>query len=112
MIKRSLDATKTLLGVSEVANWTGRLYQFANRLAHVSFLQEHTRLPVWLVNICFTLDRRTPHSKEAWLSELKTIKKELGWPTEPVPRSVDVFLAARERKELLAPAGLSSPGHG
>jgi hypothetical protein len=103
LIEKSLGASKRTLGVRDTAMWMGRLYQYANRLAHVCFLHEHTGLPVWLVNLCFTGDPRSPYSEEDWRESLAKIKHELGCDSPEVPRSIDVFLSARGRSELLSP---------
>jgi hypothetical protein len=104
LISKSLRSTKHRLGIAESSDWSGQLYQYANRLAHVCFLREKTGMPVWLVNLCFTQDPRTPHSEQAWRTELNGVKSELGCGSEGVPFTVDVLLPARSREELLAPA--------
>lgn len=103
LIDDSLNWTKQQLRPEGQIDWTGRLYQSANRLAHVLFLQSHTGMPVWLANLCFTLDPRTPWSEADFQGCLKDIKRELGWPAGRVPHALDIFLPARDRSELLAP---------
>jgi hypothetical protein len=73
----------------------------ANRLAHVCFLREETGRPSWLMNLCFTSDRSTQHSETEWQVALKVIKVELGFGARPAPYTVDIFLAARGRTELV-----------
>ena len=78
LIESSLATTKAALGPARNANWTGRLYQSANRLAHVQFLRASTGMPAWLVNLCFTLDPRTPWTERDFRERLKAIKAEIG----------------------------------
>ncbi|MFN8878530.1 MAG: hypothetical protein ACK5Z1_15300 [Gemmatimonadota bacterium] len=77
-IEAALHATKVWLQASAEANWTGPLYQYANRLAHVRFLRERG-VDAWLVNLCFTDDdTTTPTSAEEWQFGLNAAKRELG----------------------------------
>ena len=84
------------------ADWLGRLYQSANRLAHLSFLRSHIQIPAWLVNVYFTNDpdpiRST--SREQWDVALKAIKEELAVSGLQLPYMCDLFLPPRPRKEL------------
>lgn len=105
LIDASLSWAKEHLKPEREVVWTGPLYQSANRLAHVRFLMSSTGKPVWLANLCFTLDPRTPWSEADFRDRLKQIKEELGWTTRAVPHTLDIFLAARDRSELLAPSG-------
>jgi hypothetical protein len=54
-IVRALQNTQRWLGV-EQTDWTGPLYQSANRLAHLYFLREVAGVPTWFVNLCFAGD--------------------------------------------------------
>lgn len=101
LIDNALAITGSELSPQNSNAWTGRLYQFANRLAHVGFLRRATGRPVWLVNVCFTDDPINPYSRAEWTLALAEIKTELGFD-RPVPWSVDVFLPARDRTELVA----------
>ena len=92
-IKAALDVTKAWLGVSPNVDWTGRLYQSANRYACLYFLREIARVEAFLVNVYFTGDPRTPTTREGWNAEIVCINRELGLVRE-VPYSAAVFLAA------------------
>lgn len=105
LIDAALGITERELSPQNSSAWTGRLYQYANRLAHVLFLQKATSLPVWLVNLCFTEDRAKPHSRKEWQSALIGIKTELGFEGRSIPWTVDVFLPARDRSELMTHEG-------
>jgi hypothetical protein len=102
LVESSLAAAKASLGVPATANWLGPYYQYANRLAHVSFLRRHTSRPAWLVNLCFTDDPTKGSTSEAvWRHELARIKRELGFE-QAIPFSADVFLPGLMRSELLS----------
>jgi hypothetical protein len=109
LIEKALRDTKAWAGAEESANWEGRLYQYANRLAHVFFLREAAGLKAWLVNLCFLNDPRTPRDCAEWEAGLAAIREELGFRDRPIPYTVNVFLAARDRSEL-ANQGLSTGG--
>jgi hypothetical protein len=99
----ALDSAKSSYGVPPETNWTGSLYQYANRLAHVYFLRARLGVPAWLVNICFTGDSSTmPTTEDGWRGDLPSIKKELGFRETVIPWVVDVILPAHDRDELLA----------
>lgn len=101
MIDAALDATKRWLGVPLETDWRGRLYQYANRLAHVYFLRQHLGVDAWLANLCFTLDSTTHSTTEAeWRPALANFKTELGFAGR-VPWTIDVLLPAGSRAELL-----------
>jgi len=58
-IEDALNKAKKWCGVSRDTDWTGPLYQSANRLAHLYFFHEIAGVPAWLANINFLND---PHS--------------------------------------------------
>ena len=92
-IEEALGATREWLGAGAGADWTGPLYQHANRLAHLYFLREIAGVPAWLVNVCFVDDRRSPTTQEEWLLALARARQELGL-TEIAPYEADLFLGA------------------
>lgn len=61
-------------------NWTGNLYQFANRLAHLYFFRKRANVQAWLVNVYFTDDPSSPHptSRADWAAALSRVKEQLG----------------------------------
>jgi hypothetical protein len=100
IIHRSLAAAQKWFGVAPGSDWTGRLYQYANRLAHVYFLRQELQVDAWLVNLYFTYDRTTrPTAAAQWYRVLPTFKRELGFLGE-VPWVVDVILPAHRRSVL------------
>ena len=92
-IERALSETKAWLGVTSDVNWTGPLYQYANRLAHLYFLLKKARMPAWLVNLYFVNDPIGPTTEERWCAEIAVVKASLGL-VDAVPNAVDVFLPA------------------
>jgi hypothetical protein len=90
-IVSALDATKAWLGVSAAIDWTGRLYQSANRHAHLYFLREIVRVPAFLVDVYFVGDPHSPTTRSAWVAAIEAVNVELGLRGE-VPYSGSVFL--------------------
>jgi hypothetical protein len=90
-IQAALDATKAWLGVSPDVDWTGRLYQSANRYACLYFLKEIAGVQAFLVNVYFVGDPRTPTTREDWNVAIESVNRELGLVRE-VPCSSSVFL--------------------
>ena len=98
LIEKSLFAAKNWCGASLDADWTGALYQSANRLAHLYFIRERLKHPAWLVNLYFLNDPIGPADQMAWASELERVKRSLGLKS-PAPFTVDVFLPALSSEE-------------
>ena len=99
-IENALSKTKQWLVVSDDVKWTGSLYQYANRLAHLFFFLEIINIPAWLVNVYFLNDPRSPTKYDEWQSALADLKKELGIDNIVVPNAVEIFLEAKDRREL------------
>jgi hypothetical protein len=58
--------------------WLGRLYQSANRLAHLYFLRELAGVQAWLLHTCFINDvDHVPVNEEAWRRALEEADREL-----------------------------------
>jgi hypothetical protein len=93
LIERSLAAAKQWCGARADANWTGPLYQSANRLAHLYFIRELLRRPAWLVNLYFLNDPIGPVNRDEWSVEIQKVKSSLGIDAT-VPFAIDVFLHA------------------
>jgi len=102
-IKEALRKTKRWLGVSEEADWTGDLYQSANRLAHLYFFLEIAKMPAWLANVCFLDDPRSPTTRGEWKIALDQVSADLGLTNITIPNAGLVFLEAGKREELLKP---------
>lgn len=102
-IEAALERTRRWLGVPEDADWTGALYQSANRLAHLYFFREVASIPAWLVNVYFLRDPHTPTTRKEWRLALAQVKAELGLRGIAVPHTAELFLEARDRRELTGP---------
>lgn len=78
-IKSSLEATKKRLNVPTVYDWTKPFYQYANRLAHVNWLNENGD-NAWLVNVYAVNDNEMdcPKCIEEWLGANKLLLDALG----------------------------------
>ncbi len=94
-IQAAFQATKAWLGISPDIDWTGRLYQSANRYASLYFLREIAGVQAFLVNLYFVGDpiAPTPMTREDWDTEIGCVNRELGIVRE-VPYSAAVFLTA------------------
>ena len=102
LIDKSLAAAKQWCGVPPDADWTGSLYQSANRLAHLYFVRERLRQPAWLVNLYFLDDPIGPANRDTWTAELQKVKAALGL-TSNVPFSIDLFLPGLSVGKLSQP---------
>ncbi len=100
-IEEALLLTKRWLGVKEELDWTGPLYQSANRLAHLYFFREVVNVPAWLVNVYFLNDRHSPTDYEEWQRALKQVKMELGIIGLEIPYTADIFIEAKDRTEFI-----------
>lgn len=99
-IQKALNRTKRWIGISKDIDWTGALYQSANRLAHLYFFREIMNVPAWLVNLYFLNDPHSPTDLEEWQKQLKKVKAELGISGSGISYIADIFLEARDRSEL------------
>jgi hypothetical protein len=93
LIDKSLAAAKQWCGARTDADWTGPLYQSANRLAHLYFFRNCLKRPTWLVNLYFSDDPFRPTGRDAWETELRKVKDSLGL-TKDVPGVIELFLPA------------------
>ncbi len=98
-ISDALTETKKALGVPHQAQWDGKLYQSANRYAHLHFLRALAGIEAYLVNIYFLND---PHSRtrttvEEWERAIQDVQRQLGLATRP-RYCADVFLEAEQKE--------------
>jgi len=99
-IEDALNRTKKWCGVSRDTDWTGSLYQSANRMAHLYFFREIAGVPAWLANINFLNDQHSPTDSKEWEKQLIKVKAELGIASLQISYMADIFLEARDRSEL------------
>jgi hypothetical protein len=94
LIEKSLNAAKEWCRARANSDWTGPLYQSANRIAHLHFIQQRLNRPCYLVNLYFMNDPYRPTSHSVWCSTLQSVHQELGL-TAAVAGLVEVFLPGR-----------------
>lgn len=93
LIDKSLAAAKNWCQAPIEADWSGLLYQSANRIAHLYFLRQCLNRPCFLVNLYFLNDPYRMTTQAEWLSALDLVHAELGL-TQAVPGLIEVFLPA------------------
>jgi hypothetical protein len=94
LIDASLTHTKQRLSAPVKSDWTRQYYQYANRLAHLTFLREHG-VNAWLVFVYFygDSDMRGPASVAEWANRLGAVHTYLGYQGDLRSRGVvNVFL--------------------
>ena len=98
-IERSLEDTKKFLGVDPTIPWSGKLYQYANRMAHLYLLRELNDIPAWMVFVYFIGDEDTngPSTVAEWKAALTVAKGVLGLTRNKLNKyTIDVFLDIRD----------------
>lgn len=102
LIEKSIVWTQRQLGVEgrSAGDWCGRLYQNANRLAHLCWLQS-LGVRAWLVHLLFTSDPHGATTAAEWDFALAQADRELGIADLEIPHAGHTFLEARPRAELL-----------
>lgn len=93
-IKSSLEATKKRFNVQTAYDWTKPFYQYANRLAHVNWLNENG-FNAWLVNVYAVNDEEMdgPKCIEEWLGAIRLLHRCLGIRENLIEKLViDVFI--------------------
>ena len=80
LIERSIEEVKQYLGVDPNIPWTGRLYQYANRIAHLYLLRKLNGKNAYLIFVYFTGDTDVdgPSSIAEWRAALRVAKGVLG----------------------------------
>ena len=99
LIERSLEETKNRLGVNPDIPWSGKLYQYTNRIAHLYLLRILNDIPAWLVFVYFVGDEDTngPKSVAEWKSAISVVKGELGLKRHVLSKYViDIFVDVRD----------------
>ncbi len=79
----------------------GPLYQNANRLAHLCFL-ESCGVSAWLVHLLFTGDPHSPTTVKQWREAVLKADAELGIADISIESAGHVLLPAGSRDELIA----------
>lgn len=95
LIDKSLNETKKFLGVTNDIDWSGKFYQYTNRLAHLYFLREKHNKPTYLINIYFIGDDTVsgPKTKQEWEGALKVLYSYLGLSRHKLSKYMtDIFI--------------------
>jgi hypothetical protein len=89
-IRASLGRVKASLDVPPDVDWTGRYYQYANRLAHLYLLRRLNHIPAELVHLCFLNDRekKGPTTAAQWHVAISQAHTALGITDRPLLRHV------------------------
>jgi hypothetical protein len=101
-IRASLSSAKKAFGSTAKHDWSGPLYQYTNRLAHLYLLRSLNRLPAYLAFLCFinARDVAGPSSVAEWAGALRLVHTILGLRESALSRYViHVFVDAQELKE-------------
>ena len=103
-ISASLSETQRWLNCrSPLIDWKHGFYQYANRLAHLYFLNEKAHKEAYLVFLYFVEDStHLPTSLEAWKSALKLQKKLMGLSAGSLRHRgiIDLFINTSDILEL------------
>lgn len=80
LIQRSLQETQRFLGVDTKIDWSERLYQYANRIAHLYFLRVLNLIPAYMVFVYFLGAKEVegPETIPEWQAASTVVKGVLG----------------------------------
>jgi len=93
-IEKALGWVQNELGVAaSPALWMGRLYQMANRLAHLYWLRKQG-VNAWLIHVLFIGDPRSPTTQATWETAMDVTEGELGIRGIGLPHAGHIFLPA------------------
>jgi hypothetical protein len=86
-IETAFKDTKSAIGAAVDADWKNGYYQYANRLAVLHFLSQHSDRPIRMLFIYFIGDmigwnRKSPQAVEEWKDELARMRSHLGLPSK------------------------------
>jgi hypothetical protein len=93
-IKRSLQRTKQAFQANKLAPWDKPFYQYANRLAHLHFLNGINRIDAYLLFLYFAdaPDVPRPCSAAEWRGAERLTRKCLGLGTHPYQDRVGTII--------------------
>jgi hypothetical protein len=102
IIDKSLNETKAFLNLTNDIDWSGKFYQYTNRLAHLYFLREKCNKQTFLVNIYFIGDGTVsgPKTKQEWDGALQVLHTYLGLSRHKLSKyMVDIFIDVNDLKQ-------------
>lgn len=101
IIDKSLKDVKAFLNLSDDIDWSGKFYQYTNRLAHLYFLREKCNKLAFLVNVYFIGDATVsgPKTKQEWETALKVMHAYLGLSSHKLSAYMrDIFINVKDLK--------------
>lgn len=99
LIDKSLSETKAFLNINNEIDWSGKFYQYTNRLAHLYFLREKFKKQTFLINIYFIGDETVsgPETKQEWDGAIKVLHSYLGLSRHKLSKYMaDIFIDINE----------------
>ena len=99
LIDKSLNETKKYLEVKNNVDWSGKFYQYTNRLAHLYFLRVRRNKPAYLINIYFIGDKSVngPSTEIEWRAALQVMYLYLGLTKHKLSKYMaDIFIDVNE----------------
>jgi hypothetical protein len=99
VIDKSLNETKEFLNINNGIDWSGKFYQYTNRLAHLYFLREKCKKQTFLINIYFIGDETVsgPETKQEWEGAIKVLHSYLGLSRHKLSKYMaDIFIDINE----------------
>lgn len=107
LIECSMAEARSYFASGATADWTGRFYQYANRLAHHYLFREVNGLPSHLVFLYFTnaSEMKGPESELEWQGAIQRLHAALGLGREiRRPGVHDVFIDVAPLRSAAEPA--------
>ena len=99
LIVKFLNETKDFLNINNDIDWSGKFYQYTNRLAHLYFLREKCKKQTFLINIYFIGDETVsgPETKQEWDGAIKVLNSYLGLSRHKLSKYMaDIFIDINE----------------
>lgn len=99
IINKSLLDTKEYLNITNEIDWSGKYYQYTNRIAHLYFLREKCNKEAYLVNIYFIGDKTVngPASILEWETVLASLNSHLGLTNHKLCKHIaNIFIDINE----------------
>lgn len=95
LIRKSLEETKAYLRIKNNINWSGKFYQYTNRIAHLYYLRVLNNISAYLVFVYFLNDKTVsgPESIKEWQAALTIMKEYLGIRKNSLSKYIaDIFI--------------------
>jgi len=99
LIRESLNTTKSYLGINNNIDWSGKFYQYTNRLAHLYYLRVLNGIPAYLIFLYFIGDDSVngPNSINEWNAAISDMKEYLGIEKHKLSGYIaDVFIDVKD----------------